>query len=198
LSQINLPGFSDWLRTPFRKAEQLRRSNLFSHIYNQWAGFLALFLVITGGMAYAAFNPVSPDGTVPLCAERRSGDLHVRKGRKCDRGEKSFSINQRGPEGPQGLRGIQGEQGVKGLQGPSGATNVTVHAAAVTNAASVTANCDPGERATGGGGFTSIGFIYLSRPVPQTGTPVQWEVQAEKATGGAPGTLTAYVVCAEP
>jgi hypothetical protein len=87
---------------------------------SQWAGFLALFLVIAGGGAYAAFDPVGSDGDVDACFERKSGDLDLLKGRRCGRGEKPVSWSAEGPRGPQGVPGEPGQQGERGAQGPQG------------------------------------------------------------------------------
>ena len=51
-------------------------------IRRQWMGALALFLVVAGGGAYAAFDPVGPDGDIDACYAKKSGDLDVRKGKK--------------------------------------------------------------------------------------------------------------------
>jgi hypothetical protein len=89
---------------------------LFQHVRKQWAGFLALLLVVTGGVAVAAVDPIGSDGDVDLCANRKNGDLQVQKGNRCDHNEKAFAINQTGPQGPQGTIGPQGPAGVVGAE----------------------------------------------------------------------------------
>jgi hypothetical protein len=95
-------------------------------------------------------------------------------------------------------------------QGPPGATNVSVRTA--TGFERVTAECQPGERATGGGGHSVNGFIWASAPSAHpnaidvsTGitfqgyTPTSWTAAAEGAEPpGTPNDVTAWVVCAAP
>jgi len=90
---------------------------LFRHLRDQWIGCLALFLVLTGGVAWAAFDPVGADGDIDACFKKRSGDLRLLKGDNCARGEKPVAWNQ---DGPAGAQGSQGAQGAVGPQGPAG------------------------------------------------------------------------------
>ncbi len=91
-----------------------------SHLRSQWIGALALFLVVAGGGAYAAFNPVGSDGDIDACFEKKSGDLDLKKGKRCGKGEKSVSWSQVGPQGELGQQGPQGPQGDQGPQGSDG------------------------------------------------------------------------------
>jgi hypothetical protein len=92
---------------------------------------------------------------------------------------------------------------VQGLQGASGATKVTVRVGPAELGTS-TASCNPGERATGGGGFglDAGSYIYNSRPVQDAGeTPTAWAAQAASAADATldePLTVQAYVICAAP
>lgn len=95
-------------------------------------------------------------------------------------------------------------------QGEPGATNVRVRAA--TGFERVTAACEPGERATGGGAHSVNGFIWASAPSAHpmaidvsTGitfqgyTPTTWTAAADGAEPpGTPTDVTAWVVCAAP
>jgi hypothetical protein len=99
-----------------------------SHVRNQWMGALALFLVLAGGGAYAAFNPVGEDGDIDACFEKRSGDLDLLKGRKCGKGERPVSWSEVGPQGPQGEAGAQGVPGQDGQPGAPGADATTLFA----------------------------------------------------------------------
>jgi hypothetical protein len=93
-----------------------------SAIRRQWMGALALFLVLAGGGAYAAFDPVGGDGDIDACFERRSGDLDLMKGKRCNRGERPVAWSVEGQRGPQGEVGPRGEAGPIGLQGVPGDT----------------------------------------------------------------------------
>ena len=118
------------------------------------------------------------------------------------------SVGVPGAQGAQGPEGPRGLQGAQGLQGPSGATNVTVRSAQSTGGVdadgfhSLTAQCQPGERATGGG---PIIFSYQSRnvdmafsiPTPSAGTPTGWFVGVHTDVA-SPSNLSAYVVCVSP
>jgi hypothetical protein len=86
----------------------------------RWSGVAALVLVVAGGSAYAAIKPLGEDGQVNACFDRRSGDLELRKGTKCDRGERALSWSQAGPQGPAGAPGAAGAEGPRGPVGPQG------------------------------------------------------------------------------
>jgi hypothetical protein len=99
------------LRT--RAGEQLR---------SQWAGFLALFLVLAGGGAYAAFDPIGADGDIDACYAKRTGDLDLLKGRHCSRNEKAIAWSAVGPRGETGAVGPQGPKGDAGVAGSPAAS----------------------------------------------------------------------------
>ena len=103
-----------------------------------------------------------------------------------------------GPQGPQGPKGDPGEKGEKGDPGAANLTRragnpVTVNAG---SAASATADCEPGERATGGGAFSSRNDAWLSSSTPVGNPPTGWSVVLRSPAGNA--QLTAYVICAAP
>jgi hypothetical protein len=113
-----------------------------------------------------------------------------------------------GVAGAQGVAGNEGKQGPKGELGKSGATNVVVHFGEGTvgngSVGEATANCNAGERATGGGpqlwNGADTGNDYLdSMPVPSgTGeTPTGWRVVWDNQSGGS-DTIHVYAVCASP
>jgi hypothetical protein len=119
-----------------------------------------------------------------------------------------------GPTGPRGLPGAAGAggpagaTGKEGSPGKNGATNVvtrfTEGTAAKDARGIVTASCNPGERATGGGpqlwSGEDVGTDYLqSVPSPTEAgtTPTGWRVEWINATA-SPDTIKVYVVCASP
>jgi len=63
---------------------------------------LTVVIAVVGGGAYAAIDPVGPDGDIDACFEKRSGDLDLLKGRKCGKGERPVSWGAAGPPGPAG------------------------------------------------------------------------------------------------
>jgi hypothetical protein len=110
-----------------------------------------------------------------------------------------------GPVGPKGDKGDEGPQGPPGAKGDSGATNLTsrrVTEFAPAGARTIiTAHCEAGEVATGGGGGhdATPGLNLLrSHPVPVGNrvTPTGWRVTYEATHLGS--FSHAYVICASP
>jgi hypothetical protein len=190
-------------------------SRLRSHLtYANVVATLALFIAL-GGSSYAALQ--LPKGSVGgkqlkknavTSPKVRPGSLLLSDIKPSAR---AGLVGPQGPAGPQGVPGAQGPQGPQGAQGPqgeAGATNVTVRSAQTTGGVtadgfhSLTAECQPGERATGGG---PIIFGYQSRnvdmafsvPTPSTGTPTGWLVGVHTDAASA-ANLSAYVVCVSP
>jgi hypothetical protein len=158
-------------------------------------GLLALFVALSG-TAYAATLPRNSVGTAQL----KPNAVTTQKVKQGSLVLGDIKASQRDDlEGPAGPRGPAGPAGPAGAAGAAGATNVTVRTGGAAND-DATADCLPGEKAVGGGGFTGSpgAFVYYSAPLPDTGTPTGWEVAAESATGGGPATVQAYVVCAAP
>ena len=93
--------------------------------YSNVVATLALFVALGGG-AYAAIikDPVGPDGDIDACYDKKSGDLDLLNGTKCNRGEKPVAWSQVGPQGQAGSQGPQGAQGAEGLQGEQGPQGV--------------------------------------------------------------------------
>jgi hypothetical protein len=181
---------------------------------------IALFVAL-GGTAYAAMNlPANSVGAEQIKSGAVTGtklsdnavtSAKVKNGTLLAR---DFKVGQLpggprgvpGPQGPQGIPGPQGPQGVPGTQGskgdpgPPGATNIAVRSAGGTVPAgagvSIVASCDPGEVATGGGGFDDGNqgmWIYQSGPSSTS----SWVASFHNTTGSdAPATT--MVVCASP
>jgi hypothetical protein len=121
-----------------------------------------------------------------------------------------------GPTGPQGLAGTPGKEGQSGKEGApgkdgtNGATSVVVRYAEVTTSnganGQTQANCNAGERATGGGVEMDSGnskdvwyFTPGGRPVPNTqgATPTGWFADWFNESGST-DTFRVYVICASP
>lgn len=105
-----------------------------------------------------------------------------------------------------------GPAGPAGPVGPAGATNVVARRAEVVlgpgTTGADTANCLPGERATGGGagitGALANTFVLDDEPreadgtTPEDGDPItSWRASGANA-GVVPNTLSIYVLCASP
>jgi hypothetical protein len=146
--------------------------------------FLAL-LVALGGTSYAAITlPANSVGTKQLKKNAVTGKKVKNRSLKAI----DFATGQL-PAGP---------KGDQGPQGPAGATNVTVRKGPGVQAGTDTANCNPGERAVGGGGEApaSDGVLWRSQPAQTSGTPTGWSVTAVGMNGDSPAQ--AYVICAAP
>lgn len=89
---------------------------LSSEVRRQWMGALALFLVVAGGGAYAAIDPIGSDGDIDACFEKDSGDLRLLKGKKCGKKAKPLSWNAAGAQGPTGPAGPAGRSALEPLQ----------------------------------------------------------------------------------
>ena len=106
---------------------------------------------------------------------------------------------------PAGAKGDKGDTGAAGAAGAPGVTNVTTRAnttSAPVGSSDVTASCQAGEKAVGGGpSYTNDEpeiTVQQSKPSPATdgSTPTGWTVRY--VVTGIPHTVTALVVCARP
>jgi hypothetical protein len=164
-------------------------------------GIIALIVALSGSAVAASIitSAQIKDGSVRL----KDINKNARKALKGQRGP-AGATGARGPQGPQGAQGAQGNPGAAGA---NGATNVVVRQGTLisvpnTGTGIVTASCNPGERATGGGNSVSgsTGWqVIESFPTPGTAgsTPTGWRVDATNNTGSA-NNLVAIVVCASP
>lgn len=165
---------------------------------------LALFVAL-GGTSYAAVtlskNSVLSkhikDGQVKRAdlANNAVGSSQVANGSLLSTDFKAGQL----PAGPQGVPGAQGPKGDRGVSA------ITVRANAGNEA--VTASCNPGEVATGGGAHSMSGFIDGSAPVSEPlalfapgipsflgYTPTAWSAHASTDTGDD-ADVTVWVVC---
>lgn len=140
-------------------------THLLAHTRRNVVPYLALLLVLAvgagGGYALAA----SKTKTITVCADKRTGILHLKTHGRCKRTQRRVSWNQQGPQGPQGLQGIQGPQGVEGAQGPAGAPGPA--------AVSVWADVAGDGRVVAGQGLAVV---------PVTGTPGTYQVTVTDPT----------------
>jgi hypothetical protein len=121
------------------------------------------------------------------------------KGDKGDAGPQGAK-GDAGPQGPKGDTGPQGPKGDTGPQGPSGTASIrsNSNSNASSNATqTLTAMCDSGQVATGGGGSidSSNAYLYANAPIFSNGVPVGWTASAAKSGGNGQYTLRVYVLC---
>lgn len=168
-------------------------------------------LGVAGGGAFALAT--ASGGSITVCIRHSGGTLYT--ARSCAKHDKKLSWNKVGPrglQGPPGVPGTAGVNGTNGTNGSNGATNVVLRIStkSVGPGGSVfgTANCNPGERATGGGAVldteSSQTQVEGSEPTvstdeqPKAGEiPDGWETGLFNGTAGTE-TATFYVVCASP
>jgi hypothetical protein len=81
-------------------------------------------LAAGGGYALAAGN----SKTITVCADKKTGVLHLKTKGRCKASQTRVTWNQQGPAGPRGVQGPVGAQGTQGAQGPAGPTGTTASA----------------------------------------------------------------------
>ncbi len=158
---------------------------------------LALVFAMSGGaMAASRYMVNSTKQINPKVLKALKGETGATGG-----------IGAAGKEGPPGK---EGAQGVAGTNGTNGATNVVVRFAETTTSnssdGSAQANCNAGERATGGGVEMTNGnskdvwyFEPGGAPVPNTqgATPTGWASTWFNESGGT-DKFRVYAICASP
>lgn len=99
-------------------------TRLLHHIRKNVIAYLALFVALGAGGGYAV--AASNNKTITVCADKKTGVLHLKTRGRCKSSQMRVSWNQQGPQGlpggpgPPGAQGVQGVQGVQGAQGPAG------------------------------------------------------------------------------
>jgi hypothetical protein len=84
------------------------------------APYLALLLVLAVGVGGGYALAASSTKTITVCADKKTGALHLKTRGRCKSSQTRVTWNQQGPPGPQGAQGSQGAQGPVGAQGPAG------------------------------------------------------------------------------
>lgn len=170
-----------------------------------------LGLVVAGsGWAFAA--TAASNKVIHACAAKRGGALRLAG--KCSKTERAVTWNV---QGVPGKNGFNGTNGTNGTDGAPGATNVAIRFATFTSDAfgqsgHVHVECNPGERAVGGGiGWTQspgsgdavvysgpddANFATTTFPA-QGATPIGWAGEI-KTSDGAGKTGRIYAICASP
>lgn len=104
-------------------------TRLLRHIRKNVIAYLALFVALGAGGGYAV--AASNNKTITVCADKKTGLLHLKTRGRCKSSQMRVSWNQQGPQGlqgPPGPQGSQGSQGVQGAQGSQGPAGVSVWA----------------------------------------------------------------------
>ena len=144
---------------------------------------------VAGGVIHSCVNASSTGTDAP------AGNIRVVDATAaCKSNERALDWNAQGIQGP------KGDKGDAGPQGPSGVATLTTRSKSFTVSAGGHAvgvvQCEPGERATGGGfGTNESTKVNTSRPEPLTSTPTGWFVSV--SDGSSVGAIFfAWVVCA--
>jgi len=95
-------------------------TRLLQHLRHNVVLYLALVLALGAGGGYAV--AASNNKTITVCADKKTGVLHLKTRGRCKSSQTRVSWNQQGPQGPPGPQGVQG---TTGLQGPVGAAGPT-------------------------------------------------------------------------
>jgi hypothetical protein len=100
------------------------------HVRGRAVGYVAIFVLALGvGGGYALAS--SKTKTITVCADKKTGVLHLKTRGRCKGSQTRVSWNQQGPQGvrgPQGAAGARGQTGAQGTQGPQGPAAVSVWA----------------------------------------------------------------------
>jgi hypothetical protein len=193
------------------------RTGIWRYLRHHHLAFLALFVAL-GGTSYAAVRiPANSVGTKQI---RNNAVTLTKIDIAAQRALRGQHTGLQGPSGLAGLAGAVGKAGppgTNGANGTNGATKVVVRTGStsigVGQLGDAQANCNPGERATGGGEFVSPNSgspdetIRFSAPSLQSSQFVQpasagdvpdaWAVEVLN-NASASRQLSVYVVCASP
>jgi hypothetical protein len=176
---------------------------------------MALFVALSGG-AYALTIPKNSVGAGQLKKNAVAGSK-IKRGAVTSSKVKDRSLltnDFKAGQIPPGPPGLQGAKGDRGLPGAPGATNVVVRLEAPVSIGagsqvSLTADCQPGERAVGGGAAPPSGVtndaarIIYSTPTTGGGNstngaiPTGWNTRVFNGAG-IPQDAVPRVICASP
>jgi hypothetical protein len=117
---------------------------LIAHMRTHLVGWVALFVAL-GGTGYAAASHAHSN-TINACASKRTGQLSIRHGARCHRGQVKVSWAKQGPKGRAGTSAIQafGAVGATGIVIPNGGISVQHTGTGVFVVTATTPGCATG------------------------------------------------------
>ena len=86
-------------------------TDLLAHARRNAIPYVALLLVLAIGLGGGYAIAASKTKTITVCADKRTGILHLKTRGRCKRGQTRVTWNQQGPQGPQGFQGPAGQAG---------------------------------------------------------------------------------------
>ena len=86
-------------------------TDLLAHARRHAIAYVALLLVLAIGLGGGYAIAASKTKTITVCADKKTGILHLKTHGRCKRGQTRVTWNQVGPQGPQGAQGAAGQPG---------------------------------------------------------------------------------------
>ena len=77
-------------------------TNLLAHVRPSAIAYVALLLVLVAGLGGGYALAASKTKSITVCADKKTGILHLKTRGRCKRGQTRVTWNQRGPQGVQG------------------------------------------------------------------------------------------------
>src|SRR5579863_6977896 len=87
-------------------------TDILAHLRRSAIPYAALLIVLVAGLGGGYALAASKTKTITVCADKRTGILHLKTRGRCKRGQKRVSWNQQGPQGVQGPAGQPGTPAV--------------------------------------------------------------------------------------
>jgi hypothetical protein len=159
-----------------------------SHLRRNPIPYLALLLVLAVGVGGGYALAASSSKTITVCADKKTGVLHLKTRGRCKSSQTRVTWNQQGPQGVQGAQGAPGPQGPTGAQGAPGSEGpaaVTVWANVESNG---TVRAGPGlsiQHVTGSGAYQ----VTVTDPV----CAVRTNAPTISVSDAAPGSVSGGV-----
>ena len=98
-------------------------TDLLAHARRNAIPYVALLLVLAIGLGGGYAIAASKTKTITVCADKRTGILHLKTRGRCKRGQTRVTWNQQGPQGPQGFQGPAGQAGAPAVSVWGNVTN---------------------------------------------------------------------------
>ena len=86
-------------------------TDLLAHMRRSAIPYLALLLVLVAGLGGGYALAASKTKSITVCADKKTGILHLKARGRCKRGQTRVAWNQQGPPGPEGVPGALGAPG---------------------------------------------------------------------------------------